>query len=68
MNLTKETMVQNNIADLMRCIKAQCETECKLNCCLAGVVQELSMVRDSIYECGLSKEEINFIINDICIS
>ena len=53
---------------VMRLAWSQCRSQCKTVPQDALAVRELSMARDGLSDVGLSQDEVNVIINDICVN
>ena len=53
--------------DIGTLVKDLCEKNCKQKDCLTNAITELSKVRDGLYDCPLSKQECEQLINFLCI-
>lgn len=68
LKVRKDELLTRTGGNIYNFVTNVCSNDCKSNNVNASIVKELCNVRDKLYECPLSKSQIELIINDLCIN
>jgi hypothetical protein len=70
LEIHKDELISRTSNEVLRILTHKCEMKCKTeeSRSRASVLNELSLMRDNVYECELSKDDINYMIIDICLN